>query len=285
MSTRSKKSPIVKATVITPDSAMEDTLKTILSELAGIRAKLDKVDSMEAKLDGMKLQLDGIGRENVELKRENQVLKVEIGKKDEEIFHLQSGLDSVERHQRAWSVRILGVPLTAGEEKDAMLTMKKIYDVLFLPILRGAVTEKAISSVPSYDEIFETAHVLPGKSGAHKPIIARFYNRNIKSLCFRFRKNYAPRHYAPPSTEAGGAAGGRPRGAGADRREGENMRMTFPFFDDLTKPALNKMKELQAHRGVESCWSINGQLRVKCKDSSVIRKVHSVFDSVDNILK
>lgn len=258
---------------------MDATLKSILSELTSIKSKLDKVDSMEVKLDNMQLTLNTIAAENVELKKDNRDLKKALAEKDNTIKSLQSGLDQIERHQRSYSIRVLNMPLSDREERNPLLTMKKLYDNLFLPILRGAHQEGDLETIPQFDQLFETAHVLPGKGGyANKPIIARFYNRNLKSLCFRHRKAYAPRNLGPTS-------GLGNRGAGRALEGEEPTKFLYPFHDDLTKPTLALMKTLQAHSDVQACWSINGQLRFKLKNSLVVKKVQSVFDSVENILK
>lgn len=259
-----------------PDcDTMEDTLKGILSELASIKAKLCKVDSMEEKLDNLQRTLDEMKVENGQLKQENEALKLDLVSKEQSISSLQLGLDSLERHNRSYSVRITGVPLTDREERDPLQTMQKIYDVLFLPILRGAHQDGALHVIPGFDQLFETAHVLPGKNGSHKPIIARFYNRNLKSICFRYRKDHAPR-------ESNVGVSGR--GATASEGSERAARLRFPFHDDLTRPALFLLKALQGHEKVQACWSINGQLRYKLKNSDTVKKVKSVFDHVDDIL-
>ena len=45
------------------------------------------------------------------------------------------------------------------------------------------------------------------------------------------------------------------------------------------------MKEIQADPRVESCWSINGQLRSKLTGSDVIKRVNQVLDPIDSIIK
>ena len=69
--------------------------------------------------------------------------------------------------------------------------MQHLYDRLLKPILEGAVRKGLMSSIPPVDAILETAHVLPGKMDT-KPIIARFFTRNIRSLVFRLKKEFAP---------------------------------------------------------------------------------------------
>jgi hypothetical protein len=134
---------------------------------------------------------------------------------------------------------------------------------VFLPILKGAAEMKAISHIPSCYEMIEMAHPLPGKEGAPKPIIVRFFNRNIKSLLFRHSKEFATK--VEP-------AGPRPR-------------YRYPFMDDLTKDNYKKMKQLQSDPRIHSCWAAGRTLRYKLVDSDIVKRVQSVYLSVDEILK
>ncbi len=211
----------------------EFTTKDIMTELSAIKSKLDKVDTLETKLDQLQTKLDTMTEEYKKLSEENSKLKKELKSQNETIEAMKIGLDVVERHQRTWSVRVFNIPLTAAEERDPALTMGKVYDTLLHPILVGARENGAIRHIPDCDQLLETAHVLPGKPGANKPIIVRFLKRAHKSLCFRFRKDYAP----------SASVNGDP----------ERQRQLYPFYDDLTKAAAHKLSELQADDRVQSC--------------------------------
>jgi hypothetical protein len=151
--------------------------------------------------------------------------------------------------------------------------MKKIHELVFLPILKGALAAKAINYIPTPDQLFETAHILPGKAGSHKPIIAKFSSRNFKAICFKFRRDHATRINNTGTRSKGAANGGRPD------------RLCFPFHDDLPRATLNRLQELQAHKDVQACWSINGHLRFKLVNSEAVRKVNSVFEPIEKIIR
>ncbi len=58
--------------------------------------------------------------------------------------------------------------------------METVYQKALLPILEGALSSKVIKRIPAYDELLETTHILPAKNKDRpKPIIARFYSRNM----------------------------------------------------------------------------------------------------------
>jgi hypothetical protein len=224
---------------------------------------------------------------------ENKMLKNEIKEKNTAIEELKSGygalenkLNSLEQYNRSWSVRILNIPLTDDEEKCPTSVRNKVYELAFLPILHGALEAGEISNIPGAEELLEVAHVLPGKPGSNKPVIARFYNRFLRSVCLRLKKQYATKtpKRSRPSTE--GAAGRRPEDeAGTSARSGdEGGWVAFPFFEDLTSINFSKMRAIANDSRVLSCWSVNGQLRFRLKDSTVVKKVNSVFLSVNEII-
>ncbi len=83
----------------------------------------------------------------------------------------------------------MGLPLSPTEEKSSTLVRDKLYKNIILPILEGAVAEGDLHQVPkNADAVLEMAHPLRAKDGAIKPIIARFFSREIRSLVFRHKK-------------------------------------------------------------------------------------------------
>jgi hypothetical protein len=152
------------------------------------------------------------------------------------------------------------------DDRDPPAIIQKVYNSVFLPILKGAASKQAISSVPTCYETIEMAHTLPGRGDRPKAIIVRFFNRNVKTLLFRHRKEFAVR------AEASGS-------------EAARVRYAFPFHDDLTCDTFLKMKALQADPRVHACWSTGGSLRYKLSETSDVKRVSSVYASNDDILK
>ncbi len=104
------------------------------------------------------------------------------------------------------------------------------------------------------------------KAGSVKPIICRFLNRDYKAICFRLKKKYASK---TPATS----------------RSGDRPRYAYPFYEDLSAAVFKKMKELQADSRVDSCWSVNGQLRYPLTGSETISKVSKVLEPIEATLK
>jgi hypothetical protein len=218
---------------------LEDIVKSYKVDLASINTKLDT------------------------LLTENAALKKMVAARDEEIEGLKLHINGLEQHNRSWSVRIMGLPLSAAEEKSSSLVKEKVYNDVILPILEGAVKEGDIQQVPSNaSAVIEMAHPLRAKDGAIKPIIARFYSRETRSLVFRHKKSYAPK-----------LADGPNKG-----------RYKYSLFEDLTALTFSKMRALAADPRVAASWSSHGQIRYRLLDDPTVRKVNSVLDPLDKIL-
>jgi hypothetical protein len=211
----------------------------------------DKLDMILEKLTNMETLLAAT-------QAENKKLRETVAAQDVRINDLQSKLNNLEQHGRSFSVRVNNLSLEGVDERDPPAMIDKVFNNVFLPILQGAASKRAISQVPSCFETIEMAHPLPGRSDRPKPIIVRFFNRNIKAVLFRHRKEFATK---------------------------VDERYKYPFHDDLTRDNFIKMKQLQADPRVHSCWSTGGSLRYRLNDSNVIKRVTSIYMSNDDILK
>ena len=105
-------------------------------------------------------------------------------------------------------------------------------------------------------------------------MIVQFFVRDMRSLVFRFKKEFAPR-VREESVQA--AASRRPAADGPGRYR-------YPFFEDLTSVNFKKMRAIADHPSVEACWSSRGQLRYKLKGSTTVKKVANVLGTVKSIL-
>lgn len=184
------------ATMALSKKDLEEIVKSLRGEFSTITSKLTK---MEAQLDA--------------IVAENKELKSMVSERDTEIRSLKLQLNSIEQYNRSWSVRIMGLPLTTDEERSPDLIKQKIYTSVLLPILQGASSAGDLREVPpDANRVLERAHVLRAKEGAIKPVIARFYERDIRALIFRHKKAFAPKHVAGPLKD----------------------RYKFQIFEDLT---------------------------------------------------
>ena len=161
-----------------PNAVTSDQLETILSRLDSIQERLESVENL----------LTAAQAENAVLKAANTDLHKSILEKNSIINSLRHKQNAMEQYNRSWSIRIAGVQIPNGESTDPIKVMKCVYNDALLPILRGAVDKGLLQSVPTCEQLLETAHILPAKNDSKpKPIIARFYSRNLRALMFRLK--------------------------------------------------------------------------------------------------
>jgi hypothetical protein len=231
---------------------------------------LKQMKEMAATMASLSNRFDKLERMWSDTKEANRQLQNALQEKDREITNIRERLNEQEQYTRSWSIRVLNMKLPQNDASDPLKVMQQVYDRLLLPILQGALTNKLLTTIPTAEQILETAHILPCKPGATPPIIARFYSRNIRAMIFRLKKDFAPRATEPS--------------AGTRSKDLSSGKMQFLLFEDLTRPTFNKMRAISQHDSVENCWSVSGALRYKLKDDPTIYKVKSVFATVEQIL-
>ena len=264
------------------DRSMMDIIKNMSSQLSSLTAKMEKIDTIESEVKNLRVLLSDLKSENVQLKADARENERKLSEMNERNSYLEDRLNNLEQHHRGWGARILNVPLTPEEEADNNRVRDIVFNIALRPILEGAVAKNLLSKVPTADQLLETAHVLPGKAGQPKPIIMRFYNRNVRDVCFTLKKYYAPR-----VEQSGGGRGGAARGGdeGAGGFEGRG-RYLYPLYEDLTRATFLKMRAITNDERVKACWTIKGQIRfVLHKNEKDVRRVQSLLTPLDDILK
>ena len=265
------------AAVIDDEPSLSDIarlLKSQSEQLAAITVQMAKVYKIETEVKDLRTLI-------VALRDENKDLKAQVVEKDKviddmskSISNMEEKLNSVEQHHRSWGARVLNLKVSEEEAADPAAMISKVFDLALRPILEGAVRSGRLHEVPPAHQVLEVAHILPGKPGVPRPIIMRFFSRNIRSICFQFKKDFAPRE----PEQRGVGAGDQ----GDSSRKG---RFMYPLYDDLTKPTLMKMRAIQQDDRVMACWTVNGRIHFRLKESEAVRKVVSIHDPLDVILK
>jgi archaellum component FlaC len=253
----------------------EPTLGDILKVLKSQSEQLTTMTQKMSQIDAIDNEVKAIKTLVVSLREENKELRSELKKKEEQLDHMQAAvnsleakLNSLEQHHRGWGARVLNIPISEAEESNPEAMIEKVYQLALRPILEGAVQKGKLQSVPSADQVLEVAHVLPGKQGQPKPIIMRFYNRNLRNLVFQLKREFAAREPA----ESG-------------RRAERPGPFRYPIYEDLTKVNLAKMRAIAQDERVQACWTVSGQIRFKLQDSSEVKRVNNIHDPLDKILR
>jgi uncharacterized protein YoxC len=246
-------------------------LKIQADKLESISLQVNKVDKIEAEVKDLKTLMVSLKEENKELREQVKIKDKVIEDMAKAVSGLEDKLNNVEQHHRGWGARVLNLPISEEDAANPSTMIEKVFDLALRPILEGAMRAGRLEAIPPAKQVLEVAHVLPGKPGQPRPVIMRFYSRNIRSLCFQFKRDFAPRE--------------QPTGRGGGQEVNNRGRFIYPIYDDLTKPTLNKMRAIQQDERVQACWTVNGRIHFKLKDSDSVRKVVSILDPLDLILK
>ena len=230
------------------------------TQLELILAKLTALETLPAKVTALEKLLSDSNAQNLALKKQ-------IAEKDKAIAELTAKTNSLEQYNRSWSVRLNNIQLPDSDKTDTYTVMHTAFEKALRPIFEGAKNRGLIPAIPDCDDVLETAPILPAKaSDRPKPIIARFYSRNVRATVFRLKKELAP---TTTITTKGG--------------ERRTVHL-YPIYEDLTKPAHQLLQDLLKDPWTGPVWTIGGHIRYRLKNDDTVRKVVSVFDSVDDIL-
>ncbi len=203
-----------------------------------------------------------------------QTLEATVAAKDKIIKDLRDKANSLEQNNRKWSIRINDLPLPHGDDTHTNNNMIfTVYKKVLLPIFQGALDKGLLSDIPKYDSVLETTHILPASDcNPPKPILAWFYSRNIPAIVFRLKKEYSPMKTITATTS----------------RKGDTTKKVFCYspYKDLTKDtySYNLVQALQKDPRTGPVWTINGNIRFRLDGDTTVKKVSTVYDSVESIL-
>ena len=139
-----------------PKSPKKNMVEETMADMAKqLKTLTTTIQGNNTRMDSLEMLIKGLSAENNDLKKE-------LVARDEEIFDLKSRINNMDQRHRSWSTRIFNIPLSKEEEGDNFQVMQAVYNNALLPILRGAVASKILSTVPTCEQVLETAHVLPG---------------------------------------------------------------------------------------------------------------------------
>ena len=243
-----------------PKNPADDTMAEMAKQLKMLTAT---IQANNTRMDSLECLIKGLADENKDLKKELLV-------RDVEIHGLKTLINNMDQRHRSWSTRIFNVKIKKEDEGDNFKVMDAVYQTAILPILQGALAAKLISKLPTCEQVLETAHVLPGPADKPKPIIARFFNRNIRAIVFRGKKDHTPRLAAEKQSTRNSQA-----------RPG---KYAYPIYEDLSPITYAKMRELATSGKTTACWTTNGSIRFKLPDDETVHRVSSVFLSVADII-
>jgi chromosome segregation ATPase len=125
------------------EESLKDMMRSMSSQLKSLNEKMEKIEVIESEVKSLKVLLNDVRNENKQqLKSEAKETEKKLKDMNERNNFLENRVNNLEQYHRSWSARALNIPLSPNEESDNVLVMNKIYNVLLLPILRGAVERR-----------------------------------------------------------------------------------------------------------------------------------------------
>jgi hypothetical protein len=195
-------------------------------------------------------------------------LETKVASLEKEVKRLKETSNDREQSAKSRTVRLFGYA-TSDEETRSTDGGKsfnnKLYDGIIKPCLNAAKTSGDIPSTPQFTTAVEKIY-RAGKSANPSrpaPIIITFTSETYRLAVLRNKKSALP-DPSPSEREAG------------IRR--------YLVVEDLTPANYTMLKSLQQREEVDKAWTIEGRIRFTLRGDSTVRKVKSVFDSVETII-
>jgi hypothetical protein len=189
---------------------------------------------------------------------------------NKQVYDLQNIVNLREQELRGLSVRVSGLPYLEDEKAstDSKFLAKRVYDRIFLPMLNYAKSRNEVDKIPTLNNTISSCYrVGPAAARTNTtsppPIVIKFVNEHVRLAILRNKRQHTP---SPTNEEMS---------AGYKR---------FIIAEDLTPQCFKLLRELQRNEDIAKAWTSDGKIRFVLKDSTVIHRVKSVYDSVQVIL-
>ena len=207
-------------------SAKMDTFASFKAEVTNKMATMEeKMDHLASEVSSVKTELSSTKAENAYLKAENESMKGSI-------IELASQVDRNEQHSRSECLLLHGVP----EKKGPVPENSKVAFAAEITSKIGVkMSEKDIKRAHRYGPV--------RKDGKPRPIIARFWNSDLRSKVYRSKKNL----------------------------KGKNVFIT----ENLTKLRMGLQKKAIEDYGKENVWSMEGRIYARDKNLDKVLNIIS----------
>ena len=239
------------------------------------------LQSLEAKLDMLLKKMDDFSALQAKVVRLETIvndLSENVTSLNKEVLSLKEQANVREQQARGNSIRIFGLAVREEEAEDTSgkVLSKRVYDFLIKPVLAAAKANKEIDVLPQqFNAISDVYRVrvgkvkaaipgLPQDPPAPAPIIVKFSSLHLRLAFLRNKRASLP---AVSET---------------DKFFGVKY---YSATEDLTGPTYKKMREMMDSSLVEKVWAYDGRLRFTVPGDKLVKRVKSVFSSVEDIIR
>jgi hypothetical protein len=228
----------------------------------------DKMDLVLSLLFKQSKQLTLFEQKISLLENENKSLRSAVNLLNREVHSLKTTVNNSEQQRKGCTIRLLGLSMSEDESSatdggKALAT--RVYERILKPIL---VAARAKGAIPGCSSVIEECYRV-GKASSDKskppPVVIKLCSKQIRLTIMRTKKT------------------GMPAPSAADIALGIKRHV---IVEDLTRDSLKLLKALAADERVSKAWTIDGSIRflLASDQTNSVRRVKSVYDSVDSIL-
>ena len=242
------------------------------------------LQSLEAKLDMLLKKMDDFSALQAKVVRLETIvndLSENVTSLNKEVLSLKEQANVREQQARGNSIRIFGLAVSEEEAEDpsGKVLSKRVYDLLIKPVLAAAKANKEIDVLPQQSNAISDVYrfrvgkvkaAIPGLPGlpqdlpAPAPIIVKFSSLHIRLAFLRNKRASLP--------------------AVSETDKFFGVKYYFAT-EDLTGPTYKKMREMMDSSLVEKVWAYDGRLRFTVPGDKLVKRVKSVFSSVEDIIR
>ena len=245
-----------------------DKLDLILEKLKSFDTLEKKIDNLDSKFNDLSTTVNTLNTTVASHTSEIAEIRAELAKNKEDIRSLKVSHNNREQRLRACTLRLFNFPTAPGESVDNYKPLAaKVYDRIIRPALSAAKGAGDIGTLPQQQNAMEACFRVFSPQGpvpptTSPPVIIRLVSMAVKTAVMKHRR-------AVPLPSEGERAVGIRR---------------FVLVEDLTPDTHSLLKALQADSRTEKAWSVNGNIMFTRPGVVGVKKVRSVFDSLDTIL-
>ena len=242
------------------------------------------MERLEGKMD-MPLrrmeELAGMQEKVMKLKTAVVVLNETVANLSKEVAELKDKSNARDQQARGHSLRLYGLGLGEEEDNSAKFRralLKRVYDTIVKPVLAAAKANKQLEALPSLantvTEVYCVRVGAPEQAIAGQPVepqlppplIIKFATAHVRMAFLKNKKTSLP---PPPLTATDRAASIK----------------KYVAVEDLMAPTYKKLREMLDSDKVDKVWAADGRLQFTVPGDKIIRKVKSVYASIDDILR
>lgn len=231
----------------------------IQSQLSSIEKKLEKLDALQKFMNDIESTINLINAQYEDQKRateklvtdcanlnnRNAFLEAEVKRLSESLISMEDKQDEIEQHSRRNNLEITGIPITQGENTEAIV--QKLAEIANVELPANAI---------------EACHRVPTKvKNKVQPIVVKFATRKVRDALKQglHKKQLKIKDMIPS-------------------RSNDGLIFVNEHLTLRRKKILGKVIEIKRAKNAKYVWTQNGTIFFKKTDNSTAIKINTFGD-------